>query len=88
MQQLSPSDLNPFRHLLGRLSRVFAEINVALLAITIGLAVLDLTCFVTLSASVEITRARAEVSLRAPAGALERSRPPIPESIEAGFSDR
>lgn len=88
MQQLSPSDDNPFRQLLRRLSGDIVDINVVLLAVAIGLAVLDLTCFVTLTASVEITRAQAPASQRVPAGSLERPTPPIPKSIEAGFSGR
>jgi hypothetical protein len=56
MQQLSPSDDTSFRQLVRRLSVVFAEINVVLLAVAIGLAVLDLTCFVTLRASIELTK--------------------------------
>jgi len=69
MQQLSP---NPFRQLLGRLSRGVAEINVVLLVIAIGLAVLDVTSFVTLQAPVVIARAQAEAAQGTPAEAPER----------------
>jgi hypothetical protein len=55
-QQLSPSDDHSPRHLARRLNRVFGEINVFLLALAIGLTVLDATCLVTLSASNEIAR--------------------------------
>jgi hypothetical protein len=55
-QQLSPSDDHPPRQAMRRLNRVFGEINVFLLAVAIGLAVLDFTCFVALSASAEIAR--------------------------------
>jgi len=57
-QQLWPSDDHSLRHLMRRLNRVFGEINVFLLAVAIGLAVLDATCFVALSASTEIARAQ------------------------------
>ena len=44
LRQPSPRDHTP-RQLLRRLDRVFREINPILLALAIGLAVLDATCF-------------------------------------------
>ena len=40
-----------------RLDRVFADLNAVLVALAIGLAVLDFTCFVGLASFAEITRA-------------------------------
>jgi hypothetical protein len=45
MQQSSSRNGHSPRRLLHRLDRVFAEMNVILLALAIGLAVLDVTCF-------------------------------------------
>jgi len=53
-----------------RLNRVLGEINVLLLAVAIGLAVLDATCFVAISASTEIARVQHSLI------SAEPSRPP------------
>jgi hypothetical protein len=45
MQQFCPRDGHAPKQLWQRLDRVFAEMNVILLALAIGLAVLDITCF-------------------------------------------
>jgi hypothetical protein len=51
MQQSSPRDDHSPKQLLQRLDRVFGEMNVILLALAIGLAVLDFTCFSALGLS-------------------------------------
>ena len=61
MQPLSPLQQNSSTQLILRLNRVLGEINVVLIVIAIGLAVLDFTCFVTLTASTEIMRAQARL---------------------------
>jgi len=62
-QQLWPSnDRSPGQ----RLNRAFGEINVFLLAIAIGLAVLDFTGFVALRTSAELTRAHASATAETP----------------------
>lgn len=45
MQRLSRRDHNVPKPLIQRLDRIFADINAVLLALAIGLAVLDLTCY-------------------------------------------
>lgn len=55
-QKLWPSDDHRPRQVMRRLDRVFGEINVFLLTVAIGLAVLDYTCFVALNASTAIAR--------------------------------
>jgi hypothetical protein len=88
MQQQSPSgDYLPSR-LMRRLNRAFGEINAFLLAVAIGLAVLDLTCFVTLKASLEITRAQAGARSGLLTGSLGRMTPSIPEPVRADFPGR
>ena len=49
MQQSSPSNHHAPKPLLRRLDRVFGEMNAVLLAIGIGLATLDATCYLALS---------------------------------------
>ena len=62
-QQLWPShDQSPGQ----RLNRAFGEINVFLLAIAIGLAVLDFTGFVALRTSDELARAHVSVTAGTP----------------------
>ncbi|MGC2413210.1 MAG: hypothetical protein WA459_11010 [Stellaceae bacterium] len=73
-QQPWPSNDHPPRHLMRRLNRVFGEINVFLLAVAIGLAVLDLTCFVALSTSTEIARSQHSPISAAPS-------PPTSDSV-------
>jgi hypothetical protein len=51
MQRSSPRDDHSPKQLWQRLDRVFAEMNVILLALAIGLAVLDITCFSALGLS-------------------------------------
>ncbi|HEV2334015.1 MAG TPA: hypothetical protein VGS13_00810 [Stellaceae bacterium] len=55
-QQSSPSQDHPLRQMMRGLNHVFAEFNVFLLAVAIGIAVLDLTGFVVLRASAELAR--------------------------------
>ena len=55
MQRQSRSDDHPPPHSPHRLNRMFGEINAFLLALAIGLAVLDFTCFALLKTSTEIT---------------------------------
>lgn len=67
------SQLSPLRHdesiqLRKRLNRVLGEINVVLLAVAIGLAVLDLTCFVTLQVSMEMPHPESGTNSRMFAG--------------------
>lgn len=86
MQQLSPMQHGSSTLLLRRLNRVFGEVNIVLVAIAIGLAVLDFTCFLTLRASAEISRART-------APAFEASWPviggtPLRETAQDAFSSR
>src|SRR6266567_3280464 len=57
-RQIWPSDNHPPPQLIRRLDRVLGEINAFLVAVAIGLAVLDATCFAALSASTEIARTR------------------------------
>ena len=67
MQQQWPSDDHPPRRLAQRLNRMLGEINVFLLAVAIGLAVLDFTGFVALGASTEMARAQQSMILVMPA---------------------
>ena len=55
-QQPSPPQDHPLRQLMRRLNQVFAEFNAFLLAVAIGIAVLDFTGFVVLRASAELAR--------------------------------
>ncbi|MBV8118597.1 MAG: hypothetical protein JO081_01505 [Alphaproteobacteria bacterium] len=57
MQRLSQPDDHSPRQSIGRLNRLFGELNASLLAIAIGLAALDFTCFAVLRISTELTRA-------------------------------
>jgi hypothetical protein len=57
-QQIWPSDNHPRPQHIRRLDRVLGEINASLVAVAIGLVVLDATCFAALSASTEIARTR------------------------------
>jgi hypothetical protein len=56
MQHQPSSNDHPARHWLHRLNRMLAEINVFLLAVAIGLAVLNFSCFVALRVDSEIAR--------------------------------
>ena len=69
MQHFSRPDDAPgsFRRSFDRL---VGELNVALCAIAIGLAVLDFTCFVTLRTIVEVKRAEHAALLGTPAPAI------------------
>jgi len=51
MRQRSSPHHQPLRRLLGQLDRIFGEINAALIAIAIGLAMLDYTYLVWLKIS-------------------------------------
>ena len=62
-------------HSMPRLNRIFSEINIVLVAIAIGLAVLDFTCFVALTAFREISRAQAATA--SPAFARNLGNPAI-----------
>ena len=66
MQQQLPTLHDRALPLLRRLDRAFGEINVFLLALAIGIAALDVTCFITLRASAEIARANQNVILATP----------------------
>jgi hypothetical protein len=62
MPPLSSSNEKSARPLMRRLDRAFGEINVVLLALAIGLAALDFTCFVTLRGTAEIARAQLQLT--------------------------
>ena len=62
-KQLWPSSDQSPRQLMGRLDRIFCEINVALLAVAIGLAVLDFSCFAGLRVSAELARVQQRTML-------------------------
>ena len=55
--------MQQLRFRLRQLNGILAEINVILFAIAIGLAVLDLACFVMLQTCVEIAREHAKAYL-------------------------
>jgi hypothetical protein len=74
MQQLPSSDQGSLQ-LLRRLNRVFGELNVVLLAVAIGLAALDFTCFVSLNASASIARAETSRPPERPFGTQAQARP-------------
>jgi len=57
MQPPTFTDGKPYSSWKRRLDRVLGEINVVLVALAIGLAVLDITCFVAFTANAEIRRA-------------------------------
>jgi hypothetical protein len=83
MLQFCPRDGHAPKQLLHRLDRVFGEMNVILLALAIGLAVLDVTCFSALglsdSLSVPHTTPAIEKALLAPPspGPVESGGPPM-----------
>ena len=83
MQLLSSPGQGSPLHLLRRLNRVFGELNVVLLAVAIGLAVLDFTCFVSLNTSAAI--ARAETSRprppERPSGTRPQARPDLVDFV-------
>ncbi|MBO0736974.1 MAG: hypothetical protein J2P48_10455 [Alphaproteobacteria bacterium] len=81
MQQRSPSDDHSLRNLPRRLDRVFGEINAFLLVLAIGLAVLDVTCFVGLKVSDEIQWAQLATAM--PPLSSERSIQSKPEPTGA-----
>ena len=57
MQHHSPFG-DPRAQFLRRLNRILGELNVLLMAIAVGLAVLDFTCFVALRVSAEIRQSQ------------------------------
>jgi len=73
MQRQSRSDDHPPPHSPHRLNRMFGEINAFLLALAIGLAALDFTCFALLKTSTEITWAQLTPTTPSPSLACERS---------------
>ena len=56
MQPPSPTDERSSPSFLSRLNRMLGDINVFLLAVAIGLATLDFTCFVLLRVIDELMR--------------------------------
>ena len=81
MQRSSPRDDHSPKQLWQRLDRVFAEMNVILLALAIGLAVLDITCFSALGLSDAL-------SLPHTTPGIEKAllAPPSPSAAEPGGS--
>ena len=57
MQPPSFTDKGSYSSWKRRLDRALGEINVALVAVAIGLAVLDVTCLLAFTATTEIRRA-------------------------------
>ena len=58
MQQPSSSENNSHPDWVPRLNRAFGDVNAFLIALAIGLAVLDGTCFLASTAITEISRAQ------------------------------
>ncbi len=79
MRQVSRSDQPPHSPFLHRLDRIFGEINAVLVAVVIGLGVLDFTCFVALRAlaTTEATRAQWVTQSPVPAPAA-----PVPVAVD------
>jgi len=67
MQLPSPPENHASKRLIHRLDRIFAEINVVLLALAIGFAMLDLTCFTALRASTAIAQITVAAETEVPA---------------------
>jgi hypothetical protein len=61
MQHPSLRDESSYRSWKRRLDRALGEINVVLVALAIGLAVLDITCFVAFIGTGEIRRAHTSI---------------------------
>jgi hypothetical protein len=57
MQSPSSSDRNPPQPFIRRVDRMLGEINALLVALAIGLAVLDATCFVLLKTATALEEA-------------------------------
>ena len=70
MPQPNPSDPRSAGQFMNRLDRTLGNINPLLVAIAIGLAALDVTCFLAIKASNEIQR-RPPIETATPAQAAE-----------------
>ncbi len=90
MQQLSPSNGHSPPRLTQRLNRMLGEINVFLLALAIGLTVLDLTCYLALTVSDQLSRVQpgAEATMPPVAAARAPSIASPPQPPAAGFALR